>query len=127
MLTDEIKTILDGLSEDDLKAVRRYCDERVMSERARFLKSALEDVAGMKFDGRDRSAFQTSLRAMLAYQMMLERFTDRQTAAAVNRGRCEVLYLRKKWKEAMKFPKMYGDVMPYWNKFQNKINDGNED
>lgn len=121
MLTNEIKILLDELSYDDLKAICNYCHDKIDSKRSKDLKTAIEQVSGLNIDGKSRTMYHTFLRAMFTYQMSAEGFTDAQIAETINKDRTTIIYLRKKWQHVMKYPQLYPDIMPYWNKFQKII------
>lgn len=62
-------------------------------------------------------------RALVAYQLKSEGWSNYRIERVLHRDHSTVVYLRRKVADAFELPGMYRDIIRIWDKFQERIKD----
>lgn len=129
-MSGELKEICGRLSLRE-KVELRECLTDMINSATRVSKSPLRcsillgDMA--KVMGREsigyhsREAGEVWARTMVAYQMCREGYSTGEIGRQMEKDHSTIIFLRNKMRDVFSMPRMYGDILEIWDKFQKQI------
>lgn len=129
-MSGELKEICGRLSLRE-KVELRECLTDMINSATRESKSPLRcsillgDMA--KVMGREsigyhsRESCEVWARTMVAFQMCKEGYTTGEIGRQMEKDHSTIIFLRNKMRDVFSMPRMYGDILEIWDKFQKQI------
>lgn len=85
------------------------------------LVGKMSSVIGYTLPMKGRKDCDVWERAMVAYQLIEEGFSTTYAGRAIGKDHSTAIFLHNKMKDALRYPHMYADIIPMWNKFKNMM------
>ena len=127
-MTRELKMRVMNLPPEDRKSlandlIRSLDEPDPATPRTRFdeLVAVIETVGGGPLDLKSRDSVAVWRRAVVAYQLILEGYSESQVGRLLQKDHSTVHHMKRNMENAIAMPGMYRDVIWIWNKFKELI------
>ena len=96
--------------------------DSVFLNRAEWMLQIIADIMGIpNIPIKGKEAKCKFARMMVAYQLRQEGLPLNRIGQLLGKNHSTILYNVDRWKEILENPKWYMDVIPVWEKFQDKL------
>ena len=96
--------------------------DSVFLNRAEWMLQIIADIMGIpNIPIKGKEAKYKFARMMVAYQLRQEGLPLNRIGQLLGKNHSTILYNVDRWKEILENPKWYMDVIPVWEKFQDKL------
>ena len=130
-MIEEIKRMCNGLSLQDKVLLRDYLSHIINNSRegggmtplrCSILMGKMASVLGVqRISYVSRVAVHVWARAMIAYQMFGEGYTNAEIGRQMMKDHSTITHLRLRMQDVFDLPEAYRDILDIWNKFQERI------
>lgn len=109
------------LASELMKSLRPN-DAPTVEARARVMMEAMGEATGRPVEPKMRNTFNSWARAIVAYTLATEGFSETAIGHALNRDHSTVNHMKKNVSQALSYPAMYPDVVDWYNRFHAVLN-----
>lgn len=106
-----------------IKLLRDSLEVEKTSFRTKTILSAIESVMGIKMNYKSRLYKQAWARRIAAYQMLNEGMSLSKIGVVLHKDHSTVNHMRNCMETVFQYPKMYSDIVQWWNEFVSLLED----